>query len=89
MRLLHAPLMLARVSRNEGVRAPGRCTARHLLVCMYHWRPPTLRIARPQPAPARIRPVGRQLHTERKTAAVRITTRRAQKKLRVTSFGAS
>ena len=30
MRLLHAPLMLARVSRNEGVRAPGRCTARQL-----------------------------------------------------------
>ena len=89
MRLLHAPLMLARVSRNEGVRALGRCTARHLLVCVYHWRPPTLRIARPKPAPARIGPVGRQLHTERTSAAVRITTRVAQKRPHETSFGAS
>ena len=89
MRLLHAPLMLARVSRNEGVRAPGRCTARHLLVCMCHWRSPTLCIARPQPAPARIRPVGRQLHTERKSTAARNTALRAQTRLREPSCGAS
>ena len=89
MRLLHAPLMLARVSRNEGVRAPGRCTARHLLVCMYHWRSPTLRIARPQPAPARIRPVGRQLRTEQTGAAARGATHIVQKRLRETTFGAS
>ena len=82
MRLPRAPLVL-------GFRTPGCCTARHLLGCMYHWRLPTLRNARLQPAPARTRPVGRQLRTERTGAAARGATHIVQKRLRETTFGAS